>query len=160
MKLTGWIALAACCGVLLGCASLRGVEGFKPGAATIDQVRAREKPAAEWTNADGTQTLEYDARPDSGQNLMLDFDAKGRLAAVRPVLTLENMALLKIGMRRAEVKRILGNPRTVWRDGVSGGEFWEWPLEPANELGRNTIQVLIHPTADGVMRIQKIIRFD
>ena len=56
-----------------------------------------EKPAAEWKNADVTLTLEYDARPDSEQNLMFDFDAKGQLTAIRPVITLENMALLRTG---------------------------------------------------------------
>lgn len=156
-KYLGWVLM---CVGLAACANLRGVEYLKPGTVTIDQVRAKEKPAAEWKNADGTLTLEYDARRDSEQNVMMDFDAKGTLVAVREVITLENMALLRLAMTRAEVKRILGSPRYVSKDGMTGGEIWEWPLEAGtDELARNQIVVQLHPTADGVVRIAKSVRF-
>lgn len=159
MSVAKWMSLGWVCFVLAACASMLDVTSFKPGTVSIEQVRAREKPAAEWKNADGTLTLEYDALPDTEQNVMLDFDAKGKLAAVREVITLENMAQLRPAMTKMELKRILGNPRHVSKDGVTGGEIWEWPLEKGDgSLPQSVIQVLLHSTADGVMRITKTVR--
>lgn len=160
MSVAKWMGLGMACVVVTACASLKSVESFTPGTVSIEQVRAKEKPAAEWKNVDGTLTLEYDARPDTEQNVMLDFDAKGKLAAVREVITLENMALIRPAMTKMELKRILGNPRHVSKDGVTGGEIWEWPLEPADSsLPQKQITVLLHPTADGVMRVTLSVRY-
>jgi hypothetical protein len=155
-----WMVCALAGVSLAACVSLMGVESLKPGTISIEQVRAKEKPAAEWKNTDGTLSLEYDARPDNAQNVMLDFDAKGMLTAVREVITLENMALLRTGMTRMEVKRILGNPRYVAKDGVTGGDIWEWPLEQGSDgFAIAVISVQLHPVADGVVRIEKTVRF-
>ena len=160
MSVAKWMSLGLVSIVLAACASLQGVEYFKPGTVNIEQVRAREKPSAEWKNADGTLTLEYDARPDTDQNLMLDFDDKGRLSAIREVITLENFALLRLAMTKMEVRRILGNPRHVSKDGVTGGEFWEWPLEARDSSQpQNQITLLFHPVADGVVRISRSVRY-
>lgn len=160
MKVVNW-ALALCVlgTTLAGCSTL-GVEHLKPGQATIEQFRAREKPSAEWKNTDGTLTLEYDARPDSDQNLMFDFDGKGKLVAMRYAITLENMERLKPAMTHMEVKRILGNPRNVSVDGMTGGEIWEWPLEgKSTGIGQPQIQILWHPRVDAVVSISRTVRF-
>lgn len=160
MSVARWLVGVAGCSVLVACASLQGVEDFTPGTASIEQVRAREKPAAEWKNTDGTLTLEYDNRPNTEQNVMLDFDAKGQLAAVREVISLENMARLRLAMTKTEVKRILGNPRYVWTSPVTGGEVWEWPLDRTqDEMAMAQICVYFHATADGVIRFDECNRF-
>jgi len=150
-----------CAALLAGCAG-HGFERMEPGSVTIDQVRAKEKPAAEWKNADGTLTLEYDDRPYTGQNIMMDFDAGGRLLASREVLMPESLDKLKRGMRREDFKRILGNPRFTWRDG-NGGEVWEWPLDTAMSNGdgsaKAVIEVHFHPTADGAVSVGRGTRF-
>lgn len=144
-----------CAALLAGCAG-HGLERMEPGSVTIDQVRAKEKPAAEWKNADGTVTLEYDDRPYTSQNLMMDFDANGRLVAAREVITMENLARLKRGMRREDFKRILGNPRYTWVDG-DGGDVWEWPLDSPLGDGDGSakwvIEVHFHPTVDGAVSV-------
>lgn len=159
MRVMKWVSLGVVCAGLAACASVPDVTSFKPGTVSVEQVRAREKPVAEWRNADGSQTLEYDGRTYRDQNVMLDFDAQGKLVAVREVISLENMELVRRAMTRAEVKRILGNPRYVSKDGLTGGDAWEWPLE--NWDGGPTqvvIQVLFHPAVDGVMRVSKAER--
>jgi hypothetical protein len=153
-----WARPVLFCAVLLGGCAGHGFERMEPGSISIDQVRAKEKPAAEWKNADGTLTLEYDDRPYTGQNLMMDFDESGRLLASRPVITPENLARLKRGMRREDFKRILGNPRYTWRDG-NGGEVWEWPLDPPLGNGDGSakwvIEVHFHPTVDGAVSVER-----
>lgn len=146
-----------CAALLAGCAG-HGFERMEPGSVTIDQVRAKEKPAAEWKNPDGTLTLEYDNRPYTGQNLMMDFDAGGRLVESREVITKENLERLKRGMRREDFKRILGNPRYTWVDG-NGGDVWEWPLDSPGGVGDNSakwvIEVHFHPKVDGAVSVER-----
>ena len=159
-KMLAWTGVVLASIGLLACSSVQRVESFTPGKVTIEQVRAREKPAAEWRNPDGTLTLEYDARLYTEQNLMFDFDDKGVLSAIREVLTEDSMELLRMAMTRSEVKRILGNPRVVSKDGLTGGEIWEWPLGLGSDgMAQRQILVLFHPVADGVVRIEKSIRF-
>jgi hypothetical protein len=153
-----WVILGVLGGfVLSGCATYR-LDLMEPGSITLDQARAKEKPAAEWTNPDGTITLEYDNRNYSSQNLMMDFDKDGVLAATREVLTEENMAKLHPGMRREEIKRILGNPRFIDHDGVTGGEIWSWPLDDVSEgdgSAKYVIEVHFHATVDGALFIRR-----
>lgn len=146
------------CAALLGACAGHGFERMEPGSVTIDQVRAKEKPAAEWKNADGTVTLEYDDRPYTSQNLMMDFDANGKLLASREVITKENLERLKRGMRREDFKRILGNPRYTWVDG-NGGDVWEWPLDSplgsGDESAKWVIEVHFHPKVDGAVSVTR-----
>lgn len=156
-----WAGVLLLSGVLLvGCASY-DLERMAPGSVTLDQVKAKEKPNRVWKNADGTVTLEYDDRPLSGQNLMMDFDAQGHLQATREVLTRVNLERLKRGMHREEILRILGNPRYTWVDG-RGGEVWEWPLDgrPENGIAAYVIEVHFHPKVDGVTEIRRGTRFN
>lgn len=160
MKLKCWVGISLLCGLLAACSNFQ-MERMQPGSISIDQMRAREKPTAEWKNADGTLTLEYSTRAVSARNLMLDFDAKGMLREVRSVATLQNMALLKPAMTRAEVQRIIGSPDRVMKDRNSGGDIWEVPLESAeSDVAQNLILVYWHPTVDGAVKILKGTRFE
>lgn len=155
---TTMICAALLCAVLQGCASVHWLENLQPGVATLDAVRARQKPDAEWLNANGTLTLEYDKR-STAQNLMLDFDAKGSLLAVRPVLSRETMAQLRTAMTRQEVQRVLGKPWYVSQHHITGGEVWEWPLGAQLDFGQDMIMVQFHPSTDGVVKFGTSVRY-
>lgn len=149
------------CGLLAACAT-SNLDRLQPGSIGIDEMRSKEKPTAEWKNADGSTTLEYSVRPSSQRNVMLDFDAKGVLREARFVATRENMALLKTGMSRAEVQRIIGSPVRVLKDSQSGGDLWEVALEaPAGaDSPQAVILVYWHPRVDGAIRIVEGNRFE
>lgn len=133
---------------------------LKPGAVTLDGMRQTEKPTAEWKNADGTVTLEYSNRPPNAQNVMLDFDAKGGLRESRIVNTAEAIDLLKTGMTRAEVQRIVGSPDRIVKDPQSGGDIWEIPTEFAVQGSpQRLILVYWHPRVDGATKIFADQRF-
>jgi hypothetical protein len=151
-----WPCLVSVC--LAACANFMAVESFKPGELSLDQVRAKAKPDAEWKNADGGVSLAYDNRPNSEQNLMLDFDAKGKLVAVRELITRENIALLRPAMTRTEVRRLLGAARYTYRHHATGGDVWEWPTRVRTGTSQEMVLVQFHPTADGVVRIATEMR--
>jgi hypothetical protein len=158
MIVAKWTILAALTSMVLGGCATRQLELMEPGSISIDKARAKEKPAAEWINTDGTLTLEYDDRNYSSQNLMMDFDKNGLLVATREVLTEENMGKLHTGMRREEIKRILGNPRFISHDGVIGGDVWSWPLDYAPQgdgSAKFVIEVHFHATVDGAVLIRR-----
>ncbi|NSL55641.1 outer membrane protein assembly factor BamE domain-containing protein [Uliginosibacterium aquaticum] len=156
MKSWNWLAALL---LLSACASAN-LEGIKPGSITLEQMRAREKPTAEWPNQDGTVTLEYADRPGTQQNVMMDFNSKGLLTDSYIVITQENLVRIRIGMTRQEVKRILGTPNKIWRNQPSVGEVWEWPLDSKNQGDpQSVILVIFHPSVDAVTRVARDNRF-
>lgn len=142
--------------LLLGaCAGSMNLHRLKPGSVTLEQMRAKQKPTAEWKNENGTMTLEYSRQLPNDYNVMLDFDRKGVLENSRIVSTEENVALLKLAMTRAEVERIIGSPRVIYQDHVTGGDIWEIPLEfPIDDAPQRVVSIYWHPKVDGVVRIE------
>jgi hypothetical protein len=153
------LCLGVLCAALAACAT-SNLELLQPGSVTIEQMRMKEKPTAEWKNADGSITLEYSNRPVSAKNVMLDFDGKGALREANSVVTLENMARLKIAMSRAEVQRIVGSPSRVLKDSYTGGDLWQLPLEVNVGVAQPVIQIYWHPRVDAVVKISEGVRFE
>ncbi|MDQ7988469.1 MAG: hypothetical protein REI09_02440 [Candidatus Dactylopiibacterium sp.] len=156
MKRVGALALIL---VLSACAT-SSLERLKPGSMTLDRMRSTEKPTAEWKNSDGSVTLEYSNRPPSAHNVMLDFDGKGVLVNTRIVNTEDSIGLLKTGMTRAEVQRIVGSPDRVLKDSQTGGDIWEIPTQFAvDDSPQRLIVIYWHPRVDGATRIVADQRF-
>lgn len=146
--------LAVALSALLTACAATNLMLLKPGSVSIDGMRAKEPPTAEWKNPDGTLTLEYSRRAGSDNNIMLDFDAKGMLKETRLVNVESNFPLLKTGMTRADVQRIVGSPRRIHKEPLSGGEIWEIPTETGvNGFPVRVIHIYWHPRVDGAVKI-------
>jgi len=141
--------------LLAACATSMNLHRLAPGSVTLEQMRAAQKPTAEWKNTDGTVTLEYSKQPVTAYNVMLDFDAKGVLKASRVVSQSENIDLLKTGMTRAEVQRLVGSPASIYKDSMTGGDVWEIPTEfPIEDAPQRAIIITWHPRVDGAVKIE------
>lgn len=141
--------------LLAACGASMNLHRLAPGSVTLDQMRAKQKPTAEWKNADGTVTLEYSKQPVTAYNVMLDFDAKGLLKQSRVVSVDENIVLIKTGMSRAEVQRLVGSPASIYKDPATGGDVWEIPTDfPTDGYPQRAIIINWHPQVDAATRIE------
>lgn len=129
----GLVSLATA--VLPGCDAVY-LDEFKPGVSTAAEVRQRMgPPAAEYANADGSVTWEYNRQPNGVHTHMLTFGADRVLLRIEQVLTDENYALLTNGMTKEQVQRILGKPGSTTTFPMKREEVWDWRVEghPAND---------------------------
>lgn len=109
---TGRKAFATCVSVLLlalaGCDEAARQE-LSPGDSTRGDVEARMgRPAAEWPQGDGRLVLEYPRGPEGRVTWMVELDENGRYLGMRNVLKEEYFARVRPGMRREDLRPILG----------------------------------------------------
>ncbi len=114
--LAGPAGLAGLLG-LAGCANL-GPPALVPGFATEADVRARlGEPGRVWVVTPGPgpggKVLEYTTQPMGHVAYMADIGPDGKLAALRQVLTPDNLAKVKPGMTPTDVQALLGKPGRV-----------------------------------------------
>ena len=83
-------------------------------------------PAMEWLDADGTLTWEYPRTPQGVVNYMIDFGPDKVLREVRQVLTEENFARIRTGMRKDDIRRLLGQPAHELYFSLSKEQVWDW----------------------------------
>jgi len=129
----GLVSIAAA--VLPGCDAIY-LDEFKPGISTATEVQQRMgPPAAEYANADGSVTWEYNRQPEGVHTHMLTFGSDHILLRVEQVLTDENYARLVNGMTKEQVQRILGKPGGTTTFSMKREEVWDWRVEgtPPNE---------------------------
>jgi len=133
MKLPAWIAhapaaaLSALAATVLPACDGMNLQELRPGVATTTDVAARlGKPQAEFRNADGSFTWEYNRQPNGVECHMLSFDAQGVLVKMEQVLTEANFARVQVGMSQDEIRRLLGKPGTVTPFPGKGEEVWDW----------------------------------
>lgn len=108
-------------------------ETLRPGITTGHEVRERMgAPAMEWQEADGARTWEYPRTPEGIENYMIVIGPDNVLREVRQVLTEENFARVTPGMRRDEVRRLLGKPAHEFYFPLKKEHVWDWktPGEP------------------------------
>lgn len=132
----GFVSLAAA--VLPGCDAIH-LDEFKLGVSSAAEVRQRMgAPAAEYANADGSVTWEYNRQPNGVHTHMLTFGADRILLRIEQVLTDENYARLANGMTKEQVRRILGQPGSTTTFPRQREEVWEWRVEghPSNDEWR------------------------
>lgn len=137
---------ALLCGALSGCASYSG-SSLKPGASTQADARSvMGEPAAKHAFAAGApyvESWEYPRGPFGRHTFMLRFDAQGKLNAIDQVLTVGNVARIRIGEDgRTEVSRLLGRPATVFPL-RGGGEAWDYAAY-ANDGQMRKIRLIVN----------------
>ncbi len=102
---------------------------LKPGVTSLAETRDIMGPTTmEWTDADGSQTLEYARTPNGIVNYMIDFGPDRRLRQVRQVLSEEYFARVKPGMSRDEIRRLLGQPASEQYFSLKKEYAWDWKM--------------------------------
>jgi hypothetical protein len=114
--------------LIAGCASYSG-QGLEPGVSTGEDVmKVMGKPAMSWSNPDGSQVLAYPRGPAAFDTFMVLIDSKGIMRSKKNVLDMKHFAMIRAGMSKEEVLRILGPSQPQWtvyfkqRDELA----WEW----------------------------------
>jgi len=120
--------------MLLGLA-LGGCAVFAPPRAYTSEAEVlaeRGQPTARWPNPDGSMVLEFSTQPFGTTCLMVEVDASGAVRRQWNALAEENLARVKAGMTQDEVRRLLGQYRSVQRFVLSGEEVWDWNIPKAS----------------------------
>ena len=117
-----------CALVIAGCASYNG-RGLKPGISTVDDViQLMGQPAMRWQEPGGGELLAYPRGPAGFDTFMVMIDSKGVMSSLQGVLDMRHFAMIRQGMTKDEVLRILGPSQPQWtvfferRDEL----VWEW----------------------------------
>lgn len=110
------------------CASYSG-SLLQPGVARRDDVtRVMGQPALRWQENDGSERLAYPRGPSGFHTFMVHIGADGKMRSIENVLDEKNFALIRPGMTKPQVLRVLGPSiaaRSVYfkaRDEL----VWEW----------------------------------
>ncbi|SFB33710.1 Beta-barrel assembly machine subunit BamE [Collimonas sp. OK607] len=104
-----------------------GLEKLNRGVSSEADVRnAMGEPDTVWEKEDGERTLEYPKGPAGARTWMFYIGKDGKLSDYKQVLTEENFARIKVGMRKEEVRQMLGRPRTVVQFKRKNEEVWDW----------------------------------
>lgn len=113
---------------IAGCASYDG-RGLKPGISTAnDVIELMGQPAMRWQEPGGGELLAYPRGPAGFQTYMVMIDSKGVMSSINGVLDMKHFAMIRQGMSKDEVLRILGPSQPQWtvyfeqRDEL----VWEW----------------------------------
>lgn len=109
------------------------LKALQPGVATESEVRQRMgEPGAVWAEADGGVTWEYSRQPNGSECFMLSLGPEqpgGRvLQKIEQVITDANLARIQPGWSRDQVRRLLGQPRSVQRYPLKPEEVWDWKM--------------------------------
>lgn len=121
-----WLHLVAV-GVLT--LALGGCAAFAPPRpfTTADEaLAARGEPTARWPADDGTTVLEFATQPYGTSCLMVEVDATGVVLRQWDALAADNLARARPGMTQDEIRRLLGQYRSVQRFPLSQEEVWDW----------------------------------
>ena len=129
--------LVACCAAVLLLVACEGNDPMrlKPGQSTrTDVLAALGTPAMEWTEPDGSVTLEFPKGPVGHHTWMARLDTDGVLRALDQVLTEPFFAKIANGMDKDQVRRILGRPGETRDFPLKPEEVWSWRfLDVPNE---------------------------
>jgi len=107
-----------------GCASLQ-----PPVFSTETEVLAqRGKPTRIWENEDGSRTLEYATQPNGYTCWMYIVDFDGLVLSQFDALSDVNRQRVKAGMTPDQVRRLLGEQRTIQYFPNSKEEVWDWNI--------------------------------
>ena len=142
------------CGVLAalllaGCASFDG-HTLVPGKATAKEVTSlMGAPALELERPNGERLLYFTRYPFGRATFVATIAPDGVLRGIEQRLNYWNIYAVKAGMRKDEVRELLGPPREISRLPRQQREVWEYPWRHAvRELRILWVQF----SDDGVVR--------
>ncbi len=122
------VAIAAIASALPACDYV-ALKELKPGVSTAEDVRAHlGQPAAEYANADGSTTWEFNRQPNGTECHMATIGSDGILVRIEQVLTEARLARITAGMDRAEVQRLIGKPGSILTYANAKEEVWDWRI--------------------------------
>lgn len=121
--------LLLCAAVLLAsCASYDG-RSLKAEVSGLDEiVSTMGQPAAQWRDADGSMQLAYPRGPAGLHTYMVHLGPNGKLQSLENVLDDQHLVLVRPGMSKEDVLRILGpsdESRTVYFE-MRDELVWDW----------------------------------
>lgn len=132
MKLPVWlsaVATALVAAVLPACDFINLPE-IKPGLTRAGEVRSRlGEPGAQYANADGSVTWEYDRQPNGMHCYMITIGPDQIVQKFEQVLNDANYAKAREGMSQAEIRRLYGRPGSVQVFHNLQEAIWEWRIE-------------------------------
>lgn len=158
MKLPGWLASAF---AAIGAALLPACDAFnlpeiKPGITTAAEVRSRlGNPGFEFNNDDGSVTWEYSRQPNGTTCYMITIGHDQVVQKMEQVLTETNMAKVRDGMKRDEVRRLLGAPGAKAVFDNLGEDIWEWRIEGMPVMDETYFMVHFDLASGGVKKTSK-----
>lgn len=91
-------------------------------------VEGQGEPTARRQNGDGTSTLEYATQPDGTTCLMVQIDGEGKVLRLWDALGRKSLALVKPGMTKDKVARLLGAHRSEKTFADKRREVWDWNI--------------------------------
>ena len=126
MKL-GWIcALAGA----LGACDFFAQKELIPGESTVDDVRRlMGGPDTIRERDDGSKLYEYPRGPEGTQTWMVEIGPDGRYRGMSDALAEANLARVRPGMSRDEVRRLLGRPGSTGRQPGFDGTVMTWKVQ-------------------------------
>ncbi|MCP5267415.1 MAG: hypothetical protein H6943_00105 [Zoogloeaceae bacterium] len=153
--LAGLLSIAA--SVLPGCDAI-SMNEFKPGISTAAEVRQKMgAPSAEYANADGSVTWEYNRQPQGVHTHMLTFGPDKVLLRIEQVLSEAYFAQVSIGLDKAQVTRLLGKPARTTVFSMKNEEVWDWRIEETNPQGEWYFHVHFDVNSGQVVRTSKLM---
>ena len=120
-----WLALAALCALLIGCAN---PDQIPPGTAAADVVHTLGAPTGRYPLPDGGERLQYSRQPAGQQVFNVDLDAQGRVARVEQALneTLFAQRIQPDRWTQDDVLREYGRPAQTMGVHNFKGVIWVW----------------------------------
>lgn len=140
--------------VVLLCSLLSACAALGPPSPMLNEAEVlgkRGEPTHVWNNEDGTRTLEYATQPYGVSAWMYTIDPNGTVVRQFDALSDENRRRVKPGMSSAEIRRLLGQERSVQRFALSGEEVWDWNV-PRDHPGVVATLFNVHFIGDKVVR--------
>jgi len=146
MKAAGILAWAL---LVAGCALVPG-RHLEPGKSTrADVVAEMGPPALALEAPGGAELLYYTNWPWGRLTYAATIGPDGALRTFEQRLTYANIHAVRAGMRRDEVRRLLGPPYEISRLPRQQREVWEYPWLHAAREGR---VLFVQFSDDGVVR--------
>ncbi|MFL9924888.1 outer membrane protein assembly factor BamE [Herbaspirillum lusitanum] len=111
-----------------------GLDQLQKGVSSEAEVRKiMGEPDTVWDDGHGAHTLEYPKGPEGVRTWMFAINPLGTLIDYRQVLTSDNFSKVLPGMSQAEVRRLLGRPRSVMQFARKNEEVWDWKYIDVHE---------------------------
>jgi outer membrane protein assembly factor BamE (lipoprotein component of BamABCDE complex) len=117
-------AISALALFITGCATLS--PSIPPGASKADVEMVLGKPVDVVTAPGGEVVWQYPRGPVGQTTYMVAFGVDGRAKGIRQALTWENLAGIRPGMTRDEVRLALGRPGGTVTYRNLGEEVWSY----------------------------------
>jgi hypothetical protein len=123
----GWICAVAA--TLAGCDYIAEKE-LRVGESTVDDVRRMMGgPDTIREREDGSKVYEYPRGPEGAQTWMVEIGPDGRYQGMSDALSEANLARVRPGMSRDEVRRLLGRPGETGRQAGVSGTVLTWRVQ-------------------------------